>query len=196
MDSDGWDERYTTKEYVWAMGPNQFVEAHVSGLAPGTAVDLGAGEGRNAVWLASKGWVVTAVDFSDVGLDKGRRLAVDHKVTVEFVCADATTYEPADPVDLVILSYLQLGPDGRAAVLKHSRTWLKPGGTIFVIAHDQTNVVDGCGGPPSAEVCYSVDETVAAFSGLNIETAVVAERVVDTEGERTALDTLVIASQP
>ncbi len=197
MDSDGWDERYSSKEYVWNMAPNQFVEAHLSDLTPGRAIDLGAGEGRNAVWLASKGWKVTAVDFSDVGLDKGRRLADEHDVSVEFTCADATTYEPPEPVDLVILSYLQVGPDGRGAVLAHSKTWLKPGGTLFVIAHDRTNIAGGYGGPSSESVCYNVDETVAAFEGLNIDTAVVAERVVDTpEGERVALDTLVIATQP
>ena len=56
-------------------GPNQFVAAELADLAPGTRVDLAAGEGRNAIWLASRGWSVTAVDFSQVALDKGARLA-------------------------------------------------------------------------------------------------------------------------
>lgn len=196
MDSAEWDERYSAKEYMWATEPNQFVEAHLSDLDAGTAIDLGAGEGRNAVWLASRGWSVTAVDFSEAGLEKGRRLAEDQDVTVDFVRADATTYAPDGPVDLVVLSYLQLDSPGRQAVLDHARTWLNPGGTIFLIAHDASNVTDGYGGPPSADTCYTVDEITAAWSDLEISTAMVADRVVDTpDGTRTALDTLAIAKR-
>ena len=97
MDAKSWDERYATSEYVWKFEPNQFVVAHLADLAPGTAIDLGAGEGRNAVWLAQQGWTVTAVDFSEVALDKGRRLAAETDVDVKFVAADATTWEAPAP---------------------------------------------------------------------------------------------------
>ncbi len=194
---DAWNDRYSASDYVWTIKVNQFVERHLADLEPGEAIDLGAGEGRNAVWLAQKGWTVTAVDFSTVGLEKGRQLAQDHNVTVDFVEGDATTWQPDGTVDLVVLSYLQLDPDGRQAVLTHTKTWLRPGGTLFVIAHDQTNVAHGYGGPPSTEVCYSVEETVAALDGLEISLAEVAERIVATDdGEQVALDTLVIATQP
>jgi len=79
MTSEMWDERYSTKEYVWAIEPNQFVKEHLADLEPGTAIDLGAGEGRNAVWLASLGWQATAVDLSAVALEKGEKLAADHE---------------------------------------------------------------------------------------------------------------------
>ncbi len=194
---DGWNERYSASDYVWTIKVNQFLERHLAGLEPGEAIDLGAGEGRNAVWLAQKGWTVTAVDFSTVGLEKGRQLAQDHNVTVNFVEGDATTWQPGGTVDLVVLSYLQLDPDGRQAVLANAKTWLRPGGTLFVIAHDQSNVANGYGGPPSTEVCYSVEETVSALDGLEISLAEVAERIVATDaGEQVALDTLVIATQP
>jgi SAM-dependent methyltransferase len=197
MDSALWDERYAAKEYVWTVTVNQFVEANLAALPPGTAVDLAAGEGRNAVWLATKGWTVTAVDFSQVGLDKAQRLAADNDVTIETICADATTWQPPEPVDLVVLSYLQLPTDERLAVLDRARTWLRPGGTLFLIAHDKSNVDGGHGGPSSTEVCYDPDETVAALEGLEITTAEVARRHVDTpDGTATALDTLVIARMP
>ena len=197
MDSTQWDERYSTSELIWTGRANQFVEAHLADLTPGTAIDLAAGEGRNAVWLAQRGWTVTAVDFSQVGLDKARALADEHEVTIDVVRADATTWAPAAPVDLVVLSYLQLRPEQRMTVLEHSTTWLNPGGTLFVIAHDRSNVTDGYGGPPSADVCHTVDETVAAIGTLDVTTAEVAERRVDTpEGTKTALDTLVIARRP
>lgn len=197
MDSSGWDERYSTSELIWTGQANQFVEQHLAELEPGTAIDLGAGEGRNAVWLAQRGWSVTAVDFSPVGIDKARQLASEHDVEVALVVDDATTWEPDEPVDLVVLSYLQLPASGRRTVLDHARRWLRPGGTLFVIAHDQSNVTDGYGGPPTAEVCYTVDETVDALSGLDVATAEVVERDVDTlDGARVALDTLVIATAP
>ncbi len=197
MDNTGWDERYSTSELIWTGRANQFVEAHLADLEPGTAIDLGAGEGRNAVWLASRGWTVTAVDFSQVGLDKADRLAAEHGVEVTTACADATTYSPATPVDLVVVSYLQLPSDQQRTVLEHAATWLNTGGTLFVIAHDRSNVEHGFGGPPSEDVCYTVDDTVAALAGLDVTTAEIAERHVDTpDGTKVALDTLVIARRP
>ena len=88
MDRTAWDERYASKDYLWTVEPNRFVQQHVSQLTPGTAIDLATGEGRNAVWLAGQGWQATAVDFSPVGPDKAGRLAADHDVDVEWVEAD------------------------------------------------------------------------------------------------------------
>src|SRR6476660_4887782 len=100
MDARQWDQRYADTELVWSVTPNQFVAAELADLPPGRAVDLAAGEGRNAIWLASRGWDVTAVDFSQVALDKGDRLAADDPrgLDVTWVRADATTWEPAEPV--------------------------------------------------------------------------------------------------
>jgi len=197
MDSEKWDERYSTSELIWTGRANQFVEAHLADLDPGTAIDLGAGEGRNAVWLATRGWTATAVDFSQVGLDKADQLAAEHGVEINTVRADATTWQPDAPVDLVVLSYLQLPSEQQRVVLDHAVTWLDPGGTLFVIAHDRSNIEHGYGGPSSPDVCYTVDETVAALAGLDVTIAEVAERQVDTpDGTKTALDTLVIARQP
>lgn len=191
-----WDERYADREYVWDVGPNRFVERYLGGAQPGTAVDLGAGEGRNSVWLAEQGWRVAAVDFSRVGLDKAIRLARHRGVAdrVETILADALTYRPPEPVDLVVMAYLQLPAEQRCTALEHAATWLRPGGRVFVVAHDRSNVEHGYGGPPVPDVCYDLDETVAALAGLEVDVAQVVERPVETEeGERTALDTLVVA---
>ncbi len=194
MDDTGWDDRYATSEYIWNAGPNQFVEAHLKELAPGTAIDLAAGEGRNAVWLAEQGWDATAVDFSAVGLDKAARLAADRGVSITTVIADATTWAPAELVDLVVLAYFQLPSAQQVAVLENAKTWIKPGGTVFIVAHDRENLEHGYGGPQIEDVLYEVDRTVAALDGLAIQIAEVAERGVEKEGEHhVALDTLVIA---
>jgi len=196
MDRDGWNQRYETAEYIWHAEPNQFVAEHLGDLAPGDAIDLGAGEGRNAVWLAEQGWRVTAVDFSEVALTKARRLADDRGVAIETVAADVTKWEPPSPVDLVVLAYLQLPSDVQQSVLRRVAGWVRPSGTVFVIAHDRTNVADGHGGPPVEDVCYDVERTTAALAPLEIDRAEVVERRVDTpDGERVALDTLVIANR-
>ena len=109
MDAEAWDERYAASELVWSREPNQFVASELADLPPGVAVDLAAGEGRNAIWLASRGWSATAVDFSQVALDKGARLAEDLDVT--WVCADATTWQAPRPVDLVVMAYFQVPAD-------------------------------------------------------------------------------------
>ena len=196
MDRTAWDERYASKDYLWTVEPNRFVQQHVAQLTPGTAIDLATGEGRNAVWLAGQGWQVTAVDFSPAGLDKARRLAADHDVDVEWVEADVTAYQPSATFDLVLVAYLQLSTSQRVEVLRRAAGWVASGGTMLVVAHDRSNVTEGHGGPPSPEVCYDVDETVAALEGLTPSVAEVARRPVQTdEGERVALDTVVVATR-
>lgn len=197
MDAHAWDERYAAAELVWSRGPNQFVEAECADLPPGTAVDLAAGEGRNAIWLAGRGWRVTAVDFSRVALDKGRTLAGD--LDVDWVCADATTWTPAAPVDLVVVAYLQVPAADRRAAVRHAVASLRPGGTFVLVAHDTTNLTDGTGGPQDASVLMTADDVLADLDGLDVDVvrAGRVERVVATddghggEEQRTAYDALV-----
>lgn len=198
MAVERWDERYAGSEYLWDVRPNAFVERHLADLRIGTAIDLAAGEGRNAVWLAQRGWQVTAVDFSRVGLDKARRLAADRGVAerVRLVHADVLAYAPEAPVDLVLIAYLQIPPDEQHHVLGRAAAWLRPGGRLFVVAHDRTNVEHGYGGPSGPDRCYDLEATVSALGGLDVELAEVAQRPVETDdGPRIALDTLVMALQ-
>ncbi len=166
-----WDERYAGREYLWDVAPNQFVEQHLASLAPGSAIDLAAGEGRNAVWLAQRGWRVAAVDFSQVGLDKARRLAEEHSVAdrVEIVNADALVYQPPEPVDLVVIAYLQIPLADQRTALEHAATWLRPGGTLLVVAHDRANVEGGHGGPSDPDHCYDLEGALDALAGLDFD---------------------------
>lgn len=189
VDARGWDERYSDPDRVWGSEPNVFVAEYLGAREPGTAVDLGAGEGRNAVWLALQGWDVTAVDFSAVGLGKARQMAREADVELATVACDVEEYEPTVPVDLVLLSYLQIPDDHQVRLLRRVVHWLQPGGAVFVVAHDKSNVENGRGGPPDEGVCYTVEQTVAALTGLEI----VFAEVLDREG---ALDTVVLAEAP
>ncbi len=185
VDAHAWDERYAAEDRVWGGEPNRFVVQYLSDLEPGSAIDLGAGEGRNAVWLAARGWDVTAVDFSPVGLAKARAMAAEAGVALATVAEDVLAFEPSMHTDLVLLSYLQIPDAAQTALLGRVALWLRPGGRVFVVAHDKANQV---GGPPDEGVRYSVEQTVAALEGLQIEVAEVAER----DG---ALDTVVLARQ-
>ncbi len=204
VDASAWDERYRGAEYVWAVEPNRFVAEQVLPLAPGRALDLGAGEGRNAVWLAGRGWDVTAVDFSAEGMAKADRLAADHGVGITTEVADVLAF-PVEPAawDLVLLSYLQLPTDERLDVVRRGAAGVAAGGTLLVVAHDRSNLERGYGGPQYPEVLYDVDETVAAVAAaaagppagdLAPVVATVVGRPVTKDGvDHVALDTLVVA---
>ncbi|MCY7402181.1 MAG: class I SAM-dependent methyltransferase [Nocardioides sp.] len=201
MDADSWDTRYAASELVWSREPNHVVAAECAGLSPGRAVDLAAGEGRNAIWLASLGWQVWAVDYSQVALDKGRRLAGSSTLdgTVEWVCADATAWRAPEPVDLVVIAYFQVPATDRHTAVRASFESLAPGGTMVLVAHDSTNLAEGTGGPQDPAVLMSAADVVGDLDGLEpqvVHAGRVAREVTTADehgGEvsRTAWDCLV-----
>lgn len=195
MDSNAWDARYAGADLVWSAEPNRFLVAEVADLAPGRALDVACGEGRNAIWLAEQGWETTGVDFSPVALDKARRLAEARGVSVTWLRGDvvADTLGSA-AFDLVAVFYLQLSPGPRRKALAAAARALAPGGTLLVVGHDSTNLVDGWGGPQDPAVLYGPDDVVADVGSLTIVTAVRVQRPVSTEaGTKTAIDLLVRA---
>ncbi|MGI9610317.1 MAG: class I SAM-dependent methyltransferase [Acidimicrobiia bacterium] len=198
MTSEQWDERYSQGDLVWTAEPNRFLVAELEGLAPGRALDIACGEGRNSVWLAGQGWDVTGVDFSAVGIEKARRLAQECDVSVSWEVADSTTWQPpAGHFDLVIVFYLHLPLDSFHAVLSHAQTSLAPGGTLLVVGHALRNLTEGYGGPPTAEGLYSPQDVVSMLGGLAIERSGEVVRPVEADGEaHTAIDTLVRARRP
>jgi SAM-dependent methyltransferase len=165
-------------------------------LSPGRALDVGAGEGRNAVWLAERGWKVTAVDFSEVGIAKARRVAEARDVDVNWVLADLREYEPEAAVyDLAIVLYLHLPATDRRLVHRRVAQALRDGGTLLVVGHDSTNLTNGHGGPQDPALLFSPGDIVGDVVGIDGLSVVRAERVkrsVSTEsGEQTAVDSLV-----
>ena len=191
MDSQEWDQRYAGAELVWTAQPNRFVVDELQPLPPGRALDLGTGEGRNAIWLAGRGWQVTAVDFSAAGLDKGRRLAEAHGLAIDWVHADLRDYQPEEGSShLVLVAYLQLREAELYGVLRRAVAALAPGGVLLVVGHDLTNLTGGTGGPPDPAVLYTPESITRALEGL---TVLRAERVRRPAGTGEAVDTLVRA---
>lgn len=192
MDAAAWDERYAASPLVWSSGPNEFVSSELADLAPGRAVDLACGEGRNAIWLTSLGWQVTGLDFSAVAIDKARRLST----AVEWVVADALTWRGHD-YDLAVLAYLQLPAGERRTAVQNAWAALVPGGRLFVVAHDSTNLTEGTGGPQDATVLYTAGDVLSDVEGYDVVRAERVARVVPVEdehggdAERVAWDALV-----
>ena len=193
MKREAWDSKYAGSEFLWTEEPNRFLVSELDGLAPGRALDLACGEGRNAVWLAQQGWLVTGVDFSEVGLAKAARLAESRGVEVEWVEADLLDYLPPAGLDLVVAFYLQVPADERRLVLGRVAEALAPGGTVLVVAHDLLNLTEGHGGPQEPDVLYTPDDVVSDLAGLAIERA---ERVTRPVGDAEAIDVLVRATKP
>lgn len=196
--SADWDRRYATPKLIWSEEPNRFLKAEAEDLRPGRALDLACGEGRNAVWLARRGWSVTGVDFSGTALAKARRLAEANGVGLDLVHADLADHvpEPAS-ADLVAVLYLQVPAPLRARVLERAAAALAPGGVMLVVAHDLLNLTQGVGGPRDPAVLTTPEAVAAELPGLVIERAERVVRPVETaDGEVEAIDTLVRAHRP
>lgn len=196
MKREDWNRRYADVENLWSAKPNRFLVAEVADVPPGRALDLACGEGQNAIWLATLGWDVTGVDFSDVAIEKARARAERDGVGVEFVCADLLTYAPqVGAYDLVLLLYFHLPPDELRLVLAKGVSALAEGGTFVILGHDRTNVTDGVGGPSDPTIQYTPDELARELHGLEIRKATRVLR--DVEGaDRPAIDALVRARRP
>jgi 2-polyprenyl-3-methyl-5-hydroxy-6-metoxy-1,4-benzoquinol methylase len=193
MRREDWDARYAAVENLWAAKPNRFLVAETGDLAPGRALDLACGEGQNAIWLASLGWAVTAVDYSDVAIAKAKARAEHDGVRVDFLSADLVEYEPErSGYDLVTILYLHIPSSQRAAVHAKAAQAVAPGGTLVLLGHDLSNLTQGVGGPSDPDILYTADEIADELPGLEIEKATTVLR--DVKGEaRDAIDTLVRA---
>lgn len=193
--SEIWNRRYAASELVWGEGPNQFLAAELEDTKPrGRALDLACGEGRNAIWLASRGWRVTAVDFSDVAIERGRELAEQREVEVEFICGDVTSYRPArGAFALVVILYLQIPPAERRWTLSQALDALEAEGQLLMIGHARSNLTEGVGGPQDPDLLWELDEIEAELGelGLEVSRAELLRRPVEGKGD--AIDALLQA---
>lgn len=179
MDASAWDERYREADLLWSAGPNMFVEDRLADAEPGKGVDLASGEGRNAIWLASLGWEMTAVDFSSVALDRGRSRSED----VDFIEADIFRWEPDGPQDLVLIAYLQVEAEPLSDIVRKTGTWLAPGGELFMIGHDLSNIDEGIGGPQVQEILWEQDLILEWLGDLRVIEGGIVRRPVEVDGD-------------
>lgn len=193
MDAEAWDERYRAAERLWSAGPNEFIEDRLADRKPGVGLDLASGEGRNAVWLAGKGWDMTAVDFSSVALERGAEQSDD----VNFVEANVFSWEPEGTFDLILIAYLHVEAEPLAELVERAIGWLNPDGELFMIGHDISNLDEGVGGPQAPELLWDLDLMLEWLGDLKLVEGGIVERPVEVDGDiEYARDTLIRARLP
>lgn len=190
MDAAAWDARYASQPLVWSAGPNELFASLLQDVAPGRALDLAAGEGRTAVWLAQRGWQVRAVDFSTAGVAKGCERAAAQGLDVEWVVDDVTTADLGSGYDLIAVLYLQLPYLQMERLVGRCVQGLAPGGRLVLIAHDRDNIAHGVGGPQDAALLPTAQLVRAWAAGAQVERA---EQVLRPTGQGTAIDVLLVA---
>jgi SAM-dependent methyltransferase len=185
MRAQEWDERYEARRQ-WSEGPNALVAELLGDVPPGSAIDLAAGEGRHALWLAALGWEVTAVDFSSVGIGRGQGQPGADRV--RWVTADVLEWTaPAASVELVLVAYLHLPTEDMTPLLVRSVDWLRPGGRFLLVGHDLDNLTRGIGGPQEPGILHSLERLAPVAALLDVDRL---EQVPRPTPEGTAVDTL------
>ncbi len=180
-DAAHWDRRYAESDRVWRAEPHESVVRAVSALAPARALDVAAGEGRHAVWLAERGWDVTAIDFSAVGLDKGKAEAERRGLDIDWVVDDVFTWEPGHRYDLILVAFIHLSPEVYATL----REYLADGGHLVVVGHARRNVTDGVGGPQDPAM---LDDPASLREAAGDLTVLVLEETTRQTAAGTAID--------
>lgn len=166
MDKTFWNERFGEPGFMYGDQPNDFLKATSSSLKPGGRIlCLAEGEGRNAVYLATQGFDVTCVDFSESGLKKTQKLSESHGVTVCTVCADLGQYQiEHEAWDGIVMIFGHFNEGLRASLYQRMSAGLKPGGTLLMEVYTKDQLSYGTGGPKSIEYLYDKQELEAAFS--------------------------------
>jgi SAM-dependent methyltransferase len=179
-----WDERYSHPGHVWSGRPNAQLVAHVQDLAPGRAIDVGCGEGGDAIWLAHQGWTVTGVDISPIGLAKAAAHAQESgaeiagRIEWEPVDLYAAEMEPLGSFDLVNSQYLHMPPDVRDRAFARLAAAVAPGGHLLLASHHPSDLSIPGLRPDRRELFYTPEELVARLdpAGWEILVAAAVER--------------------
>ena len=162
-----WDQRYNSENYAYGTEPNDFLVAKFGSLPKGRVLCLAEGEGRNAVWLAQQGREVTAIDASEVGLDKARRLAEAHGVEITTVHADLADFliEPQH-WDAIVSIFCHLSPELRRSVHRSCVEGLRPDGVMLLEAYTPAQLEHKTGGPPTADLMMERESLMTELAGL------------------------------
>ena len=144
FDEQSFEERYQATDALWSGRPNTQLVREAADLPPGTALDVGCGEGADAIWLAERGWQVTAVDFARTALERGRAhaetLGSEVAGRIRWVHADVTAQLPGDGYDLVSAQFMHLPEPARRDLYARLAAAVAPGGTLLIVGHHPSDL--------------------------------------------------------
>lgn len=187
FDQDFWNDLYSERSTIWSGNPNPVLVHEVSGLTPGTALDVGCGEGADSYWLADQGWTVTGADISAVALDRAR--ANQGSRSIEWEEVDLLTWAP--PIrsfDLISAQFFHLPPQELAETTARFADAIAPGGHLLVVGHSPDDVLAAAHGSP--ERLFQPSAIVeAAGSEFEVRVAEHRSRMAD---DQERIDTVVL----
>ena len=199
---ESWNNRYRASEHIWSGHPNPQLVAEVSGLEPGRALDVGCGEGADAIWLAEQGWNVVATDISSVALERATRHAesLDPQVAnrIEWRRVDLFV-DPPEPeaFDLVSAQFMQLPPEPRAEFFTALAASTRAGGMLLVVGHHPSDMTSGVPRPPTPDRFYTADD-IAGLLGSSWDIVVNEARsrtVTTPEGSPAVIHDAVLVAR-
>jgi SAM-dependent methyltransferase len=203
FDQDAWEERYRSSAAVWSGRPNAQLVDEATGLAPGSALDVGSGEGADALWLAARGWQVTGVDFSATALGRaaGHADALGTEVAgrVTWQQADLTAWTPpAAAFDLVTAHFMHLPEEQRRALFARLAEAVVPGGTMLVVGHSALDLQTTMHRPDVPGMFWTAGEIADTLDPAAWEVLVAEDRprpARDPEGREVTLHDAVLRAR-
>jgi SAM-dependent methyltransferase len=198
-----WDERYRSAASLWSGNPNPQLVEHVADLEPGRALDVGSGEGADAIWLASGGWRVTGVDVSSVALaraaERAAAVSAEAAAQITWQRVDALAWEPPPlTYDLVSAQFLQLPSAVRQQVHRRLAAAVRPGGTLLIVGHHPSDLRTSMPRPHAPDLFSTAEDVAAVLDPADwwVMVAGAPERqVVDPEGRRVAIRDAVLKAR-
>jgi SAM-dependent methyltransferase len=163
-----WDDRYRTRTALWSGNPNPHLVAEADGLTPGTALDVGAGEGADAIWLARRGWRVTAVDLSAVALERAAAHAAEAGAgiaeQISWLHEDIISWDPGPGrYDLVSAQYMHLPAELRRGLFDRLAEAVATGGVLLIVGHHPSDLQTTIPRPPMPELFFTADDVSAGL---------------------------------
>jgi SAM-dependent methyltransferase len=165
---DFWNSRYSANNYSYGKEPNVFFKEQIDKLKPGTLLLPAEGEGRNAVYASSKGWKVTAYDFSQEGIKKAESLAREFNTYFDYQLSTHEEFETEEKFDVIALIYTHMPSQTRRKIHKKLGQYLKPNGYIIIEAFTKEQIGNKSGGPQNIDMLYSMEDLKEDFEYLEV----------------------------
>ncbi|WSA86583.1 NAD(P)/FAD-dependent oxidoreductase [Micromonospora sp. NBC_01796] len=194
-----WDERYGSAERIWSGNPNPHLVDTVTDVVPATALDVGSGEGADAIWLAARGWQVTGVDISGVALQRAAERATEQGADI----ADRLTWQQVDVMswdpaparyDLVSAQFMHLPRPALRALHRRLAAAVRPGGTLLIVGHHPSDLDTSMGRPDRADLMFTAEQVAATLdpNEWDITAATPPRQATDPEGRTITIHDAVL----